>query len=161
MKTANAMQLKALIKKKSKELKALEQVKKAQANLAKVRREEKAKARKEQDHHKFIMGGIVAKYFTECYEFPEQEMNRILACAFKNRDILNMITTVVKERKTEAPETAVYAILKQKPDSSREEISEKISKTVRTVQRALDSLKDKGYIKREGSRQYPVWQILK
>ena len=33
-------------------------------------------------------------------------MNRILACAFKNRDILNMITTVVKERKTEAPETA-------------------------------------------------------
>ncbi len=58
-------------------------------------------------------------------------------------------------------EKAVYAILKQKPDSSREEISEKISKTVRTVQRALDSLKDKGYIKREGSRQYPVWQILK
>ncbi len=51
-------------------------------------------------------------------------------------------------------EKAVYAILKQKPDSSREEISEKISKTVRTVQRALDSLKDKGYIKREGSRQY-------
>jgi len=58
-------------------------------------------------------------------------------------------------------EKAVYAILKQKPDSSREEISEKISKTVRTVQRALDSLKDKGYIKREGSRQHPVWQILK
>ena len=58
-------------------------------------------------------------------------------------------------------EKAVYAILKQKPDSSREEISEKISKTVRTVQRALDSLKDKGDIKREGSRQYPVWQILK
>lgn len=58
-------------------------------------------------------------------------------------------------------EKAVYAILKQKPDSSREEISEKISKTVRTVQRALDSLKEKGYIKREGSRQYPVWQILK
>ena len=36
--------------KSAQELKALEQVKKAQANLAKVRREEKAKARKEQDH---------------------------------------------------------------------------------------------------------------
>ena len=35
--------------KSAQELKALEQVKKAQANLAKVRREEKAKARKEQD----------------------------------------------------------------------------------------------------------------
>lgn len=38
--------------KSAQELKALEQVKKAQANLAKVRREEKAKARKEQDHQK-------------------------------------------------------------------------------------------------------------
>ena len=33
-------------------------------------------------------------------------------------------------------EMAVLAILKQKPDSSRGEISEKISKTVRTVQSA-------------------------
>ncbi len=89
--------------KSAQELKALEQVKKAQANLAKVRREEKAKARKEQDHHKFIMGGIVAKYFPECYEFSELEMNRIIACAFKNKDILNMIAVVAKERITEAP----------------------------------------------------------
>ena len=58
-------------------------------------------------------------------------------------------------------EKAVYAILKQKPDSSREYISEKISKTVRTVQRALDTLKEKGYIKRIGSRQFPVWEIIK
>ena len=92
--------------KSAQELKTLEQVKKAQANLAKVRREEKAKARKEQDHHKFIMGGIVAKYFPECYEFTEQELSRILACALKNRDILNMIGAVVKDRKTEVPETA-------------------------------------------------------
>ena len=92
--------------KSAQELKALEQVKKAQANLTKVRREERAKARKEQDHHKFIMGGIVAKYFPECYEFTEQELSRILACAFKNRDIQNMIGAVVKDRKTEVPEKA-------------------------------------------------------
>ena len=72
-------------------------------------------------------------------------------------DILNVTLDIALN----GTEKAVYAILKQKPDSSREEISEKISKTVRTVQRALDSLKDKGYIKREGSRQYPLWQILK
>lgn len=58
-------------------------------------------------------------------------------------------------------EMAVLAILKQKPDSSRDEIADKISKTVRTVQRALDSLRDKGYIRRAGSKQNPVWQILK
>ena len=81
-------------------------MKKAQANLAKIRREEKAKARKEQDHHKFIMGGIIVKYFPEAYEFTEQEMSRIIACAFKNSDIQNMIKAVVKDRKTEVPETA-------------------------------------------------------
>ena len=56
---------------------------------------------------------------------------------------------------------SVLAILKQKQDSSRDEIAEKISKTVRTVQRALDSLRDKGYIERVGSKQNPVWKILK
>ena len=58
-------------------------------------------------------------------------------------------------------EKAVYAILTQKPDSSREEIGERISKTVRTVQRALDSLKEKGVIRRAGSKQHPYWEILK
>ena len=58
-------------------------------------------------------------------------------------------------------EIAVLAILRQKPDSSRDEIAERISKTVRTVQRALNSLVEKGYIKRIGSRQNPIWQVLK
>ena len=58
-------------------------------------------------------------------------------------------------------EMAVLAILKQKPDSSRGEIADKISKTVRTVQRALDSLRDKGYIQRVGSKQEPRWEVLK
>jgi ATP-dependent DNA helicase RecG len=57
-------------------------------------------------------------------------------------------------------EKAVYAILKQKPDSSRE-IADKISKTVKTVQRTLNSLGSKGYIRRIGSKQNPVWEVLK
>ena len=57
-------------------------------------------------------------------------------------------------------ELAVLAILKQKPDLSRDEIADKISKTVRTVQRALDSLREKGYIRRAGSKQNPIWEIL-
>jgi len=58
-------------------------------------------------------------------------------------------------------EKAVYAILKQKSDSLREEIADNISKTVRTVQRALNSLVEKGYIRRVGSKQNPVWKVLK
>lgn len=87
-------------------MQAKEKVKRAQAELAKAKREERAKTRKEQDHQKFILGGIVVKYFPEAYGFSEQEMCRILACAFKNRDIQNMIAAVIKDRKIEGPETA-------------------------------------------------------
>ena len=90
--------------KSAKILKAEEKVRQAKAELAKAHREEKKQLRKDQDHHKFIMGGIIAKYFPECYEFSELEMSRIIACAFKNKDILNMIAVVAKERITEAPE---------------------------------------------------------
>ena len=40
------------------------------------------------------------KYFPEgfnAYEFDEHEMNRIIACAFKSRDVQNMVKTVVRE----------------------------------------------------------------
>ncbi|MBO7726697.1 MAG: putative DNA binding domain-containing protein [Thermoguttaceae bacterium] len=58
-------------------------------------------------------------------------------------------------------EMVVLAVLKRKPDSSRAEIAEKISKTVRTVQRTLESLRNKGYIIRIGSKMKPVWKVLK
>ena len=93
--------------KSSRVLQAEEKLKQAQANLNKVKRDERKKLRKEQDHHKFMMGGVVVKYFPEAYEFSEQEMNRILACAFKNKDIQNMIRVVVSERKDNDQETEV------------------------------------------------------
>ena len=61
-------------------------------------REEKEQLRKAQDRHKYMMGGCVVKYFPEAYDFSEQEMNRIIACAFSLKDVKNMITTVLKER---------------------------------------------------------------
>ena len=82
----------------AKKLKAMEKVKRANAELAKVVREEKEQLRKTQDRHKYMMGGCVVKYFPEAYDFSEQEMNRIIACAFSLKDVKNMITTVLKER---------------------------------------------------------------
>ena len=70
----------------------------AQAEYRKALREEKEKERKTQDHHKYMMGGVVVKYFPEAYDFSEQEMNRIIACAFSLKDVRNMIATVLKER---------------------------------------------------------------
>ena len=70
----------------------------AQAEYKKALREEKEKERKAQDHHKYMTGGVVVKYFPEAYDFSEQEMNRIIACAFSLKDVRNMINTVLKER---------------------------------------------------------------
>ena len=81
-----------------KKQKALEKVKRANAELAKVVREEKEQTRKAQDRHKYMMGGCVVKCFPEAYDFSEQEMNRIIACAFSLKDVKNMINTVLKER---------------------------------------------------------------
>ena len=82
----------------AKKQKAMEKVKRANAELAKVVREEKEQLRKAQDRHKYMMGGCVVKYFPEAYDFSEQEMNRIIACAFSLKDVKNMIATVLKER---------------------------------------------------------------
>ena len=84
-----------------KEQRALDKVRRANAELAKVRRDQKKQLRKEQDRHKYMMGGCVLKYFPEgldAYDFNEQEMNRIIACAFSLKDVKNMINTVMKER---------------------------------------------------------------
>ena len=86
-------------KEKSQKLqKAEEQVRIAHARLAEVQKEEKKKARERQNRHKYIMGGIVVKYFPEAYDFSEHEMKRIIGCAFSLKDVKNMITTVLKER---------------------------------------------------------------
>jgi len=56
----------------------------------------------------------------------------------------------------ESTEQQVYELLKKDPTLKREEISHQISKTVRTVQRSLDPLRDKGYIECKGSKKEGV-----
>ena len=58
-------------------------------------------------------------------------------------------------------EMAVLALLQQNPTYSRNELADMISRTTRTVQRILISLKEKGFIKRVGSKQSPQWVVLK
>ena len=43
-----------------------------------------------------MMGGIVHRFFPECYDFDEQELNRILATAIKS-DQCQRIIEIVKE----------------------------------------------------------------
>ena len=55
-------------------------------------------------------------------------------------------------------EKAVYELLKVQPNLTREELSIEISKTVKTVQRALDGLKTKGLISRVGTNRSGYWK---
>lgn len=93
--------------KTAKELRAEERLKRAKADLAKIRRDKKSEMRKAQESHKFMMGGCVRKYFPDgydCYEFSELEMNRIIACAFSLDGVKKMIAKVVKERLSDDPQ---------------------------------------------------------
>ena len=101
------------MEKSKKMTKAEEKFRQAQAIYDKAVKDEKDRVRRIQDRHKYMMGGCVLKYFPEgynAYEFDEQEMNRIIACAFKNRDVQNMIKTVVRERPADGEEAETSLI---------------------------------------------------
>ncbi len=54
-----------------KALQALEQAKQRVANEKKKQNEKKRKA---ENHHKYIMGGIIVKYFLDCYSHYKASM---------------------------------------------------------------------------------------
>ncbi|MBO6309909.1 MAG: hypothetical protein J6N70_13980 [Oribacterium sp.] len=93
---------------KSKKMeKAEEKFRQQTAVYEKACKEEKDRVRKIENRHKYMMGGCVLKYFPEgynAYEFDEQEMSRIIACAFSFSSVVNMIKTVIKERPTDEQE---------------------------------------------------------
>jgi len=56
-------------------------------------------------------------------------------------------------------EETVLALLEINPAMTRDELAEKASKTVRTIQRTLTSLKVKGFIERKGSNKDGIWIV--
>ena len=60
--------------KSAKILKAEEKVRQAKAELAKAHREEKKQLRKDQDHHKFIMGGITKDQMRKFLKFVHDDV---------------------------------------------------------------------------------------
>ncbi|MDE5909938.1 MAG: hypothetical protein K2H52_14525 [Lachnospiraceae bacterium] len=79
-----------------KALQALEQAKQRVANEKKKQNEKKRKA---ENHHKYIMGGIVVKYFPDCYRYDEGELNRILSVALQTRECQQIISKIKAEGK--------------------------------------------------------------
>ena len=87
------------------EIKAEDDLRKAKEKLQNAKNEGNKKRRKEQDRFKYMLGGIVVKWFPEVYDYSEREMNRIISGAFKNPGVKTLIQTVVSERHKEEAET--------------------------------------------------------
>ena len=88
-----------------KALQALEQAKQRVANEKKKQNEKKRKA---ENHHKYIMGGIIVKYFPDCYSFDEGELNRILSVALQTRECQQIISKIKSEsRETTPPQSTL------------------------------------------------------
>ena len=81
-----------------------ETVRQLQAQLDAARKGEKVAARKHENHHKYMMGGVVHKYFRECYEFSEDDMNEIISCAFSHQSVKNLIQRKLDEKSREKNE---------------------------------------------------------
>ena len=56
-------------------------------------------------------------------------------------------------------EKSVLSLLKKNPRYTREELADATSKTIRTMQRVLNSLKDKSLIVRKGSDKDGYWFV--
>lgn len=69
----------------------------AKQALAKEMAKAKEEKRRAETHRKCIMGGLVAKYFQDCYLFDESELNSIIRAAMQSADCRNAIMKIKSE----------------------------------------------------------------
>ncbi len=89
--------------------KALQALQQAKQRVANEKKKQNEKKRKAENHHKYIMGGIVVKYFPDCYYYDEGELNRILSVALQTRECQQIISKIKSEsRETTLPQSTVH-----------------------------------------------------
>ena len=104
-----------------------------------------------------IQGSGFRKTYKQCEKFKVKTEYRFTDFGFSfifkrnsNKNVtVNDTLNVTEEKKT--TEEQILEILKSNPNSTREMISKKINKTVRTVQRALNILRNNNKIERIGN----------
>ena len=74
----------------------------AKARLEAEKKKQNEKRRRFENHHKYMMGGAVVKYFPECYSFDEKEMNRIIAAAMKSEECQRIVRIIIEEASEKA-----------------------------------------------------------
>ena len=88
--------------------KALQVLQQAKQRVANEKKKQNEKKRKAENHHKYIMGGIIVKYFPDCYSYDEDELNRILSVALQTKECQQTIAKIKSEsRETTPPQSTV------------------------------------------------------
>ena len=73
---------------------AQRQMEQAKNRMALEKKKANEERRKFENHHKYMMGGAVHKYFKECFSFEESEINEILEAAFKTTEVQKTISAI-------------------------------------------------------------------
>ncbi len=66
----------------------------AKNRLATQKKKAKEERRRIENRHKYMMGGVVHKYFPECFSFEEDEMNEILKVALATQECKKVINDI-------------------------------------------------------------------
>lgn len=109
-----------------------------------------------------IQGSGIRKVLELCksnnlkYEYYNNEYGFRFSFYRKNSIEKEMFKNNLKLSSTDL---AILKEIENNPEQTREEISLKISKTVRTVQRSLNKLKEMDKIKRVGNNKYGFWKV--
>ena len=83
--------------------KALQVLQQAKQRVANEKKKQNEKKRKAENHHKYIMGGIIMKYFPDCYHYDEEELNRILSVALQTKECQQIISKIIAESRETTP----------------------------------------------------------
>lgn len=132
-----------------KALQALEQAKQRVANEKKKQNEKKRKA---ENHHKYIMGGIIVKYFPDCYQYDEDELKRFIRFRSLGEDFTEENLKKVIAGEKESPEK------NEKVPERKEAKSEKRKfDLVVDIQEKMAQGKNGGYVR--WAKKYNVKQF--
>ncbi len=95
---------------------ALKNLEQAKARYEAERRKQNEKRRKAENHHKYMMGGIIVKYFPECYQYEQNELEGILRAALSSPQFQKAMELVQKINAQEYDDMPD----KEKPAESRD-----------------------------------------
>lgn len=74
--------------------KAIKEVEQKKVALAEAKKKASAEKRRRENHHKYMMGGCVAKYFPEFYLCNEEELNMVIKAGLESIQCQNVIKSL-------------------------------------------------------------------